>query len=357
MKVVLVIPTLKQGGAERVMSELANTWTKQGYDVHLVLLVGGKQFYALNDAVIVHTLGFINNGPVSKIINELRTFLIFRNLLKHIQPDFILSFMTKYNIFTILANMYLPFDVFVSDRANLLTRRSFIERLLKNITYRQARGIIAQTTFAKEILEKEVKHQNIKVIFNPLKQLELLNVPKEKIILNVGRLIPEKGQSFLLDAFANVEDTEWKLVILGDGPLRHNLENQAKSLGINDRVTMPGSIKNVDEWLTRSQIFVFTSLSEGFPNALAEAMGAGLPCISFDCDAGPSDLINDSINGFLVPMKDQQLLTLRLKQLTLSPEMRFDLGKQAEAIKEKLDARSIAKDMLTFFLKSKEGGM
>ncbi len=354
MKIILVIPTLEQGGAERVMSVLANIWSRQGYDVHLILLAGGgDQFYGLGDSVTVHNLGFTNNGSINKIINELKTFIKLRNLFKQIEPDFILSFMTKYNIFTILANIYLPFDIFVSDRANLLTRRSFIERLLKNITYKRAKGIVAQTSFAKEILEQEVGHKNIKVISNPLERSELHDIPKEKIILNVGRLIPEKGQSYLLDAFANIDNQEWKLVILGDGPLRQELENQAKLLGIFNRVEMPGSVKNVDEWLSRSEIFVFTSLSEGFPNALAEAMGAGLACISFDCNAGPRDLISDAVNGYLVPVKDQKVLTLRLKQLAVSSEMRFNLGKQAETIKEKLDAKVIADKMLMFFKKSK----
>lgn len=353
MKILLVIPTLKQGGAERVMSVLANIWVLQGHDVHLVLLAGGEKFYSLEDSVTVYNLGFVNNGSINKIMNELKTFIKLRNLLKQIDPDFVLSFMTKYNIFTILANTYLPFDVFVSDRANLLTRRSFIERLLKNITYKRARGIVAQTSFAKEILEKEVGHKNIKVIFNPLERVELQDTPKEKIILNVGRLIPEKGQKYLLDAFASIDNQEWKLVMLGDGPLYNDLENQAKSLGITKRLEMPGSVKNVDKWLSRSEIFVFTSLSEGFPNALAEAMGAGLACISFDCNAGPRDLISDTVNGYLVPVKDQKLLSLRLKELTESSEIRFNLGKQSETIKEKLDAEAIADEMLMFFKKSK----
>ena len=95
MKIVLIIPTLKQGGAERVISELANIWAKQGLNIHLVLLAGGEQFYMLDNNVKVYDLGFVNNGHIQKKLQEVKVFFQLRAILKSIKPDFVFKFYDK----------------------------------------------------------------------------------------------------------------------------------------------------------------------------------------------------------------------------------------------------------------------
>lgn len=160
--------------------------------------------------------------------------------------------------------------------------------------------------------------------------------------------MPEKGHKYLIKAFSLIEDQSWKLVILGDGPLKLNLEKQAQSLGIEDRLIMPGSVPNVDEWLARSSIFAFSSVSEGFPNALAEAMAARLPAVSFDCNAGPRDIIVHNDNGLLIKEKDVVEFTTALDLLMDDKELRERLGENALQIKEKLSVEDIAKRYFEF---------
>lgn len=349
MKVVLIIPTIAQGGAERVMSELANKWATQGHEVHLILLLSDDHFYNISEKVRVYQLGFVNNGFISKIFSELKTFLKLRQLLKQIRSDFVLSFMCKYNIFTLLASSFLNLNIFVSDRSNPRRKLPKLIAFLRKYTYRFADGIIAQTGLAKELLEKETGNNNIIVIPNPLKKVQLFpDINREKLIINVGRLVPEKGQKYLIDAFSKINDQDWKLIILGDGVLRNELTKQVKGLGLNERVEMPGAVDDIDSWFARSSIFAFSSISEGFPNALAEAMAAGLAVVSFDCDTGPKDLIKNGKNGYLVNVEDTKNFALKLKLLMESKALRTQFSKEAMEVGSDLNSDNISNLYLNF---------
>ncbi|RUO37050.1 hypothetical protein CWE15_11880 [Aliidiomarina taiwanensis] len=343
MKIFLVIPDLTQGGAERVMSELANQFVKTGNDVYLILLTDAKDFYQIDNKVVVHRLGFKNKGPIQKKLSEIKTFIRLRRLFINYKPDSVLSFMDKYNVFTVLASSFLGLNVFVSDRSNPKLINSFILQKLKRITYNKAAGIIAQTDMAKQLLYELTKNNNIHVIPNPVKNIEISNVvEREKLILNVGRLVPEKGQCYLLSSFAKIRDTTWKLAIIGSGPLMDELVYQAECLGIADRVIFTGAVENIDEWYSRASIFAFTSVSEGFPNALIEAMAAGVASISFDCDAGPRDIINNGINGVLVPARNLIEFTDNLNSLIADEELRKRLSKEAIKINKSLSVERIS---------------
>ncbi|CAL2088367.1 putative N-acetylgalactosamine-N, N'-diacetylbacillosaminyl-diphospho-undecaprenol 4-alpha-N-acetylgalactosaminyltransferase [Tenacibaculum sp. 190524A02b] len=348
-KIILVIPTLKQGGAERVISELANNSVKfENLEVILILLAKSEDFYEINNQVNIHRLGFEGKGKLNKIKSQIGVFFRLRKLLKEEKPDAVLSFMEKYNSFTIIASTFLGLKIFVSDRNNPMIKKSIIKKLLKRFTYNKAEGIIAQTQLAKSVLVAKIKNKNIKVIPNPVKKIKSHKIKKEKIILNIGRLVPEKGQQYLIEAFSKLQDKSWKLIILGEGTLRKELEKQIEVLELEDKIFLMGSVKNVDEWLSRASIFAFTSISEGFPNALVEAMSAGLPCISFDCNAGPRDIIENEKNGILIPVRSIDSLVNSINRLIKSEELRYDLGIKAQRINDKLNVKKITQRYLNF---------
>lgn len=348
-KLFLVIPTLRQGGAERVMSEIANRGAV-GYnlEIHLVLLFKSDDFYKIDSRVKIHRLEFENKGGLYKGIALLNVFLSFRKLLKINKPDAVLSFMQVYNSFTILTSAFLGIDVFISDRNNPVKTLSIFSRILRFFTYRFAKGIISQTYLAKDVLESKITNNNIEVIPNPAREIQRYDIDKEKIILNVGRLVPEKGQVYLVDAFSKVRDSEWKLVILGEGPLRNVLEEQINKLDLSDRVFLLGAVKNVDEWLCKASIFAFSSISEGFPNALIEAMNAGLPCVSFDCNAGPRDIINNYRNGILIPERNVEMLTTSINDLIESEVLRKKLGDAAREVNRTFSMETVILRYFTF---------
>jgi glycosyltransferase involved in cell wall biosynthesis len=171
---------------------------------------------------------------------------------------------------------------------------------------------------------------------------------RENIIVNVGRLVPEKGQKHLIEAFSLLGRRDWRLLILGDGKLREELTNLADSLGIWDLVEMPGTVSDVDYWLAKSSIFAFPSVSEGFPNALVEAMAAGLPCVSFDCNAGPKDIIRNNENGILISEGDVLSFSHALKSLIDDERLRIRMGNAALDIRNDLDLVKISKSYMDF---------
>lgn len=350
MRVFLIIPTLKQGGAERVISILANNFSQLEYEVHLILLAQTEDFYSINEEVIIHRLGFQNRNVFQKKISELNTFIKLRKLMKQHRPETILSFMDKYNVLTILSSSFLNLKVFVSDRSNPKKKIDPALQYLKNLTYKYATGIVAQTFLAQETLFSSTKNSNIKVIPNPLKEIKVFpEIIKENIILNIGRLTEEKGQKYLIEAFSKLDKPNWKLVILGDGELRQDLETQILELNLNDKVVLAGSVKNVDEYFARASIFAFSSVSEGFPNALVEAMASGLPCVSFDCDAGPRDIIRDKENGFLIGLRDVNAMASTLNFLCDNAELRKKMGDKASNIIYELKSSKITQEYLDFF--------
>ncbi len=349
MKILLITPSLKHGGAERVISLLANQWAALGHEIHLVILVKSHPFYQLDKSIITHELNFVNSGRISQITNGLNVFIKLRKLYSTVNADFVLSFITKYNLLSLSASYFTSQRVFVSDRNSPELPLSWPVKILKKIAYSRASGIIAQTQLARKIIKKETGNQNIQVIKNPVKEIVISNsIQKEKIILNIGSLHPQKGQKYLLEAFSKLQNKHWRLVILGEGLLRGKLEQYAFQLGIADKVEMPGVVQDIDTWLAKASIFAFSSQYEGFPNALAEAMASGLPCVSFDCDTGPSDMIIDGKNGFLVPTNDIEQFSMKIQYLIDAPEIREIISSEAKKIASRLHISKIANQYLEF---------
>jgi len=352
IRILLIIPTLQQGGAERIVSELANYFADiSGVTVHVALLAKSSDFYLLDPRIVVHRLGFENRGFFHKIKSEFLIFLKLRLILKRYKPTGVLSFMTKYNVLAIIAGSFLSTKIFVSDRSNPKLRLPLYIHVLRKFLYRKAYGVIAQTSLAKDILWAQTKNNNIAVIPNPVRNVRRIpEVYRDNIIINVGRLVPEKGQKYLIEAFSKLQNPDWKLVILGDGPLRSQLEEQVRELQLQGQVIMPGSVKDVDLWLARSSIFAFSSISEGFPNALLEAMAAGLPCVSFDCDAGPRDIIENGVNGYLVAVRDVDQMASRINDLICDESLRHSIANRAIVVREKYNIDKCARQYFDFLV-------
>ena len=127
-----------------------------------------------------------------------------------------------------------------------------------------------------------------------------------RLLLAVGRLVEQKGFDWLLAAFCELaqKHPRWDLVILGEGPLRAELEGAARSARLEGRVFLPGRMGNLGEWYEHADLYVMSSRYEGFGNTLVEGLAHGLPAVSFDCDTGPRDIIRHEIDGLLVPPED-----------------------------------------------------
>lgn len=347
-KYAFIVPSLTFGGMERVMVEIVNHFSKDtDLETHLILLSKNKIDYSVNSNVLIHE-------PASKT-SFLNLFFYVRNVLKEIKPYSLLSFGSMFNSFVIIASLNLGIKIYVSDRSNprrntyLTLKNSIVERhdgilhfVLKRIFYKKTTGIISQTKLSKEIEESTLKHENVVHIPNPIKKISLDNsVKRDNIILNVGRFISTKRQKFLIDVFDKINPNDWKLLFLGDGPEFEETKKYAGTLKVADKITFLGNQKNVDYYYNRAKIFAFTSISEGFPNALGEALFANLACISTDCEAGPSDMIIDGYNGYLVKQNDSFSYEEKLKKLVNDKDLRLKFIKNTEKVIENFDRNSI----------------
>lgn len=231
-----------------------------------------------------------------------------RNIWKEEKPDIILSFIGHNNIFSILTSRGLKIPVAVSVRSDPAREYASSKlRIPAFLLFRQAAGVIVQTHGAADFFPKGIRKKTtiLPNAVNPDFLRPRYEGEREKRVVSVGRLDDNKNQGFLIEQFAIAHHVhpEYTLHLYGDGPSREKFENRAWELGVADAVVFEGVVSGVRAKIEKSMIFVLPSLVEGMPNALLEAMSAGLACIATDCPCGgPRDLIRDGENGFLVPV-------------------------------------------------------
>lgn len=333
MRICFVIPGLSNsGGMERVMSQIVNYVAENKNDeLHLLMYGAGceKIFFDISKKVTIHIPQFKYSAG-NRRMYAIKALKFIRQTVKHISPDTILSFGEIWNNFVLLALYGLKYPIYISDRCRPNKSFGRFHDTLRKWLYPKSTGVIAQTEKAKQIYLTQFKHDNIVVIGNPIRQIEDRGIARENIVVSVGRLIDTKNFDQLIDIFAKIDAPDWKLVIVGgDANQQTNmskLQKQIDDCQLNARVILAGQKKDVESYLLKSKIFAFTSSSEGFPNVIGEAMSAGLPVVAYDCIAGPSDMVIDGENGFLIPLFDQSSFKQRLSQLIKDESLRNKMG-------------------------------
>ncbi len=353
----LAIHSLQAGGMERVMSELI--WffaSKKQVKIHLILYgVTREIFYPLPENIEIYLPSFKFRNKW-RLISTIRTLLFLRRTIKKISPDSLLSFGEYWNNFILLSVFGLKYPVFISDRSQPDKSLGWLNDNLRHWLYPKATGLILQTEKAKEIYLTKNKHNNIAVIGNPIKKASIITdfAKREKNILMVGRLIKSKHQDKLIEMFAKVSTPEWRLIIVGYDHLKqHNMERLqllTKELRIEQRVVFTGKQGNIVSIYGTSSIFAFTSSSEGFPNVIGEAMAAGLPVVAYDCVAGPSEMVIDGYNGFLIPLFDNKMFESKLTLLMHDEILRETLGNNAIESIKKFSYEDICEAFFNFIL-------
>ncbi len=346
--IVLVISSFNTGGAQRVLSIMANYWVKKDYNITFVTISGGEVFYPLDERINIVSLNLKSESK--GIISAIKSNYIRVNELKRtfqeINPDLIISFMITVNMISILAAKLAKKPIIISERNNpwkIEVQRYW--KILQKYIFPISNTLVVQTERTKDFYRNY--DLPIVTIHNPLDinkmNLNDINIEeREKIILGVGRLVDQKGFDTLIKAFSILENKEeWKLIILGEGKDRNKLERLIKELKIENFVELPGTVKNVDEYMKKSSIFVLSSKYEGFPNVLAEAMAYGMAPISFNCDTGPSEIIINNKNGLLLETNDIDSLTISLQKLINNETLRIKLATNAINISKSLSVSNI----------------
>jgi glycosyltransferase involved in cell wall biosynthesis len=249
-----------------------------------------------------------------------------------LKADVVLSFINTSNVLTILAAKGLDIRVVVSERVqpDADPTLSLGRRALRRIFYAWSDEIVAQSRDAAKWIERNCRKSAI-VIPNPLRALPRLTFERQPLIIAVGRLTDQKGFDLLIRAFAQIasEFEEWTIAIIGHGDALETLVKLRDELRLAQKVQFVGQIRDVETWMARAGLVVQPSRFEGFPNVILEAMGMGATVISSDCPSGPSDMIEDGINGRLVPVGDIAALANAMAELMSQRKVRESLGREA----------------------------
>lgn len=388
-ELILVCDSLDAGGIERVVSTLANEWSRRGRKVSVVTLHDNRRFYTLDPAVhhvvVEHGASRLSNllRKLKAILVQLRMakpFLIrllgpalynfifeiahrafialylafetlgLRRALRRIDSGLVVSFGTAVNVITLKACRGLGRRVIISERNDPGRLIRLWENLWRHY-YPLADLVTANTRSALSDMRGFVGERKLAFVPNPLQlpngngngkgngnghhgngHSAYLRVgTSAPFVLTVGRLVEDKAQDVLLDAFAQTGDDfkNWRLAIVGDGRLAGPLRAQAQSLGIGERVDWHGIVGDPYHFYRTAHVFALPSRVEGTPNALLEAMSCGLAVVVSDGAPGPLELIEDEVTGLIVPVNDSARLAAALRRLATDDELRARLGAAA----------------------------
>jgi glycosyltransferase involved in cell wall biosynthesis len=255
------------------------------------------------------------------------------------RPRRVLAMLSRTNILCCHAAWDLPIHLVVSERND--PRRQKLSGLysrMRRVYYRRADVVTANTAGVLEALEEMGPWKRLELLPNPLPSRSGPSVPvaaagaRRPELLSVARLVHQKGLDLLVQAFAALRQPtfqEWSLVLVGDGPDREQLADLASRHGLEDRVRFEGYQPDPSPYLAQASIFVLPSRFEGMPNALLEAMAAGLPVVVTDASPGPLEVVEHDVNGLVCPSEDVAALATVLGRLIVAPDLRERLGMAA----------------------------
>ena len=304
-KIIFVSGNLERGGAQRVMSLLANEYEAKGWQVSVAVLLDAHKGYELSSDVKIVNLSrkgnYLKNIP--SWIRDLRS------LYQRERPDVIVSFVGRINLITMVAAAGLGIPVIVSERNDpARDRRGAFEVWLCKLFYSRADRVVFQTNYQRSFYGDKVK-RNAVIIGNPIAAQPYYGSHPSEDLVAVGKLMEQKDHSTLIRGFREIaeEFPGLKLHIYGEGSLRQALQQQIREFGLEDRVILEGNCKEIFPVMQRNRYFVMSSRYEGLSNALLEAMVSGMVCIS-TCWDGVEDVIQHGKNGYLVPCGDHLAL-------------------------------------------------
>jgi glycosyltransferase involved in cell wall biosynthesis len=252
-KIIFVTGSMRRGGAERVISILANDFQESNVEVTILTLLDNSNEYKLNDGIRVINITKTNYSRIKMLpiwIKQLRI------KIKEIKPDLIISFIARVNLITIFSSIGIKTKLIISERSDpIKDGRSLLVRLGTYFLYPFADLIVFQTNWAKSSFSNKIRKKSV-VIRNPINVQTKAKKIREQKIVSVGRLYPEKNHFLLIDAFKEIikKFPEYKLVIYGEGILRNELSKYINELLLNDKVFLPGSVAEVHNEICRPRI-------------------------------------------------------------------------------------------------------
>lgn len=359
MKIALLIRTADAGGAERAATTLANEFARTGNTVTLLCLTGSSSFYPTDPTVIVRYLNKDAAGgrKRAKPAVLLRRARALRTFLRLEKPDVLVCMSWSTTLYGIACCKSVSTICIGTERANpFVLDRNRVTTFLRRFSAKKCAGFVCQTERAKTFYPAAAQAKIAVIpngVFNPLVYETSVPNERDRVITACGRLDRNKGFDVLLDAFARVhaQEPDCTLRIFGEGESRAELTAQAERLHLSQSVKLCGADPGAIRPIARSSVFVLSSRSEGMPNALIEAMAAGVPCVATRCDMGPAELIEDGVNGLLVPVDDADAMAQAILRILRDGQLSETLSRNALRMRQTHDPSAVADLWLRYFEK------
>lgn len=355
--IAFVLPNLSGGGAARVATILCSEWVAMGLGVHLITFEhpGAPSAYPLHPNIVRHQMGLSVSpkGGVGFVQNNLRRVMRLRSLLKELRPSAAISFLFEANVGLVLAGTGLGIPVLIGERNHPAQHRvSRARGVIRRHVYPLATRLCVQT---EEIADWFKANLGIgaAVIPNPVNQPEITGPRVEshvrRVAVSLGRLESQKGHDRLIEAFARIAGRarDWDLVVYGEGSLRSDLERQVSSYDLDGRVRLPGETREPLHILQTSDLYVHSARYEGFPNAILEAMSAGLCIIAIDSPGATRQLLSDGAAGILVDTNDVEALAAAMLGAMSDADLRLSFASKAREASRKFAPNAIAAQWLS----------
>lgn len=347
---------------------LAQEFLRRGHKVAVVTWNNKEtDFYRLPMGATRFNVPLTENTLFVKwydIMGNCRRLLAIRRAIRATEPEIVISFQDGTNELLMLSSFGQKFPKLLSCQIDIAQHAHFNARWerLRTILYRWADRVVFLDKDQAERASRCFPGWKCDGIPNPLPETDTIpDADAKKIIkeLNrfpirvaaMGRLAQQKGFDLLLEAFKKIirDCPDVGLVILGEGPLRSQLENQRSQLGLQKQVLMPGRMKKPHAVIASCDIFIFCSRYEGQGLALLEAMACGVPAVSYDCPSGPSHIIRDNVDGILLPPEDIDALSDAVVTLLHDKEKRQALGAAARGVRNRYSAAEICSQWESLF--------
>jgi len=335
------------GGLSRVTLNLYDELKKLSkYNVKIISAsISTNEFNDNNQDII--NLGLVSPHKLSKF-NKLWWYLKFiykiNLFLKDKNPDIVIGIGVLFNL---CLSLYISksYKVYGAEHSYYGNNNKLIIKMRK-LLYKRLDKIISLTK-VDELKYKQF-HNDIVTIPNFTNFYNNINTStqKNKNLLYLGRFTKIKGVDILIDLMKDffTKYPDWTLTMRGEGPLKNEIINKITEYQLSENITIQEATNDVEKEYLQSDIYLMTSRSEAFPMVLLEAQTFGLPIVSYDCNTGPSEIINDNKDGFLVPMGNDKLFLNKLELLVNNYELRKKMGQQAVANVKKFYPNNIMKE-------------
>lgn len=335
---------LEQGGAERVISNLANRLSQDGDEIIVATEWQGENEFRLEPEVRRIHVGLREDdehkGRFAKIWIRM---INLRKLIKAEKPDVVIGFTRKPLFRALMACMGINVPVIVAVRADpwyVYNGRG--TKLAIKFLMPRADGAVFQTDLQRSFFPKYIQDKGV-IILNPVNEKYFDDADKyqhEKKVISTGRLVDFKNQQMLLKAFVSIHDDfpEYSLELYGEDSFDGTKEILEKIISDNhaeDYIRLMGGSNELEKEIPKAEIFAFSSNSEGMPNSLLEAMCMGMPVVATDCPSGgPATIIDDGINGLLTPVGDEKAFAEAMSKLLTDKELAKALGENAKKLRD-----------------------